>query len=344
MARPGLYSHRKFLRLERAIGSRPLAAGVLELLWSPSYETGDAFLGDADDIAARVGWTGDTDALVRALADAGGTGRAGFIEPVPGQDGQYQIHDLADHAPNYMHRRAVMEAERSVTKACVRCHTPFHSPDVKAKYCSNSCRTAAWRKNKRDGACDAGGDEAPPTDSDADCDARGDAGVTHERSVTNDNATPAPAPAPNPSVEGTKTPAPLALIHSEPAPDPIATSARVVLAALNEARKASIPNARALKPSDANLAGITARLRGGASVEDCLHVIAVRRREVELGGDPQWFDAITPFRAENFAKSEALSVENVKPKAPPKSKPEPARHHDTENLLVANATRSRSAT
>ena len=45
MARPGLNSNRKFLRLARALGSRVLARGVLETIWEPCYEIGDAYRG-----------------------------------------------------------------------------------------------------------------------------------------------------------------------------------------------------------------------------------------------------------------------------------------------------------
>lgn len=82
-------------------------------------------------------------------------------------------------------------------------------------------------------------------------------------------------------------------------------SAVQVLQALNVARKRAIPTARALGPIASNLEQIRARLKEGATVEDCLHVIAVIEAEVrrdKSGEAAQWFDAVTSFRRENFGR------------------------------------------
>lgn len=116
MARPGLMRHRKFVRFAQAVGSTLLARGALEVLWDHAYETGDDYLGTAEDIETLVGWTGERGRLAAALADAGGLDRRGFIEPidnagsVPGgaaatTASRYRIHDLSDHAPIAVRRK-----------------------------------------------------------------------------------------------------------------------------------------------------------------------------------------------------------------------------------------------
>lgn len=113
MARPTLQSNPKWRRLVAALGDNPaLARGALELLWDVAYESGNDEIGDAVDVELAAGWRGSPGALVRALLDAGGVGRAGFIEEVAADSGRYKIHDLWDHAPRYVATRAAREAER----------------------------------------------------------------------------------------------------------------------------------------------------------------------------------------------------------------------------------------
>jgi len=79
--------------------------------------------------------------------------------------------------------------------------------------------------------------------------------------------------------------------------------ARTVLAALSEARIRSIPGAQPLTPTAGNLKNIASRLADGATLDQCLHVIAVR--EASTRSDPtqaQWFDPVTPFTVDGFAR------------------------------------------
>lgn len=112
MARPGLTGHRKFKRLVRALGSAILARGALELLWDSCYEYGDAYVGTSEDIEATVGWTGEPGALTNALLNCGKPEGYGFIEPVNGADGCFQVHDLWHHAPDYVGKRHKRELAR----------------------------------------------------------------------------------------------------------------------------------------------------------------------------------------------------------------------------------------
>ena len=97
MARINLTHHRKFRRLTRALGSAALALGTLELLWLAAYEAADPYIGGAADIADATGWAGDADVLVARLVDGG------FLDAI-GPD-QYAVHDLWDHAPEYVRKR-----------------------------------------------------------------------------------------------------------------------------------------------------------------------------------------------------------------------------------------------
>lgn len=113
MARPGLTGHRKFRRLARALGSQIAARGVLELLWDSCYESGDDYIGAAEDIEHAVGWSGEVGMLTKALAEAGAPLGVGFIERLEGTgEPVYRVHDLWHHAPDYVAKRRKREIER----------------------------------------------------------------------------------------------------------------------------------------------------------------------------------------------------------------------------------------
>jgi len=112
MARPGMLNELKFKRLANMIGNIASALGSLELLWAQAYERGDPDIGSAKDIEMTANWQGMPGFLVQALLTAGGEGKAGFIEPTPGRPGRYQVHDLYDHAPEYVKKRMTRELER----------------------------------------------------------------------------------------------------------------------------------------------------------------------------------------------------------------------------------------
>lgn len=113
MGRPGLTKHRKFIRLERMLGSHLVARGVLETLWDGCYENGDEYLGESIDIEGMAHWDGREGALTEALLSSG------FIEPIEGQPGHFQVHDLWHHAPDYVQKRRRREvARRSKSDPC----------------------------------------------------------------------------------------------------------------------------------------------------------------------------------------------------------------------------------
>lgn len=120
MARPGLTKHPKFLAFRRMLSvNKAQALGHLELLWMGPYESGDPFLGDKEAVEDAAEWNpigdgtkGDRGDLFAAALNCGGPGRAGFIEEDPDRPGFYRLHDLWDHAPDYVYNRAEREAQR----------------------------------------------------------------------------------------------------------------------------------------------------------------------------------------------------------------------------------------
>jgi hypothetical protein len=116
MARPGLDKHPKFRVLCRMLGEpRPHVRGYLDMLWDTVYENGDPVIGDPAAVEAVAEYPGETGRLFSALLSCGGEGKAGFIEPVPGHPERFQVHDLFDHAPDYVKKRHAREKERQTT-------------------------------------------------------------------------------------------------------------------------------------------------------------------------------------------------------------------------------------
>lgn len=115
MARPTLTGHRKFRRLARVLGDDVAALGHLEWMWATAYADGNDYLGDSDDVESAAHWRGETGKLTHALLTAGGDECSGFIEEV--SPGHYRVHDLWDHAPQYVSRRYAREQKRKANGA-----------------------------------------------------------------------------------------------------------------------------------------------------------------------------------------------------------------------------------
>ena len=129
MARPGLTRHRKFKCLSRLLGSKAIALGSLELLWEVAYENGDDLLGKAEDVEYQAGWQGDAGVLVFALKESE------FID----QEGElYRVHDLWDHAPDYVRKRLKREQKLRETGAKLKTLTG-QRPDGDRSVSSTPC-------------------------------------------------------------------------------------------------------------------------------------------------------------------------------------------------------------
>lgn len=208
MARPGLEKHPKFRRLMHMLGERKShVRGYLECLWETAYETGNPVIGDEVDVELAADWPGEPGKLAAALLNCGGEGRTGFIEEVVTDCNAlnnglrnsvtktFQVHDLFDHAPEYVTHRRTKEVERRKEKTCQRCGNVFHSTETHAKFCSDNCRVSAYRERHSEAATT--GPQHPVTD--------GNGGLRFcnapLRTVTGSNEPPAPAPAPAPAFQ-----------------------------------------------------------------------------------------------------------------------------------------------
>lgn len=114
MARPTLRTHRKFIRLARVLGSHLLALGALQTLWDSCYESGDDRVGTAADVAYVIGWTDKKIDIATAMHEAG------FLDADAEHPDEFVVHDLWDHAPEYVAKRRKREIERQTRGADLR--------------------------------------------------------------------------------------------------------------------------------------------------------------------------------------------------------------------------------
>lgn len=161
MPRPTLFTSIKFRRLVHRLGVPvPHALGYLECLWSVAYECGEPAIGDALDVELAAQWPGEPGVLAAALTETG------FIDDVAGV---LTVHDLWDHAPEYVKKRRERELGRQRRGEELAAEQQKKTP----------------RKRQRQTAADNGGQ--CPT-------------VSDEKTETSPNGlTPAPAPAPTPN-------------------------------------------------------------------------------------------------------------------------------------------------
>lgn len=103
MARPTLWNHRKFRELTMALKSEALAIGTLECLWRGPYDSGDPLIGTSEAVEHAAYWKGKRGSLSELLV------RIGFLDITPRG---YEIHDLMDHAPDYVKKRHAREEKR----------------------------------------------------------------------------------------------------------------------------------------------------------------------------------------------------------------------------------------
>jgi hypothetical protein len=179
VARPGLRQHPKFKRLVHLLRQPiPHVLGYLECLWSVAYEHGKAEIGSELDVELSADWPGETGALCKALVDCR------FLDDVG--DARYAVHDLFDHAPEYVQARARKEAERQKVKHCDYCGSEFRSSEVHARFCSATCRQADYRARHT---------KHPVTERDEARRHANNGTLRTLRGVTESDGPPAPSPA-----------------------------------------------------------------------------------------------------------------------------------------------------
>jgi len=190
MALPGFRNHPKFRRLVAAL-RMPEAhvLGHVEMMWEVCYESGNAVLGDSVDVELAAGWVGEPGALCRALAECGGKTRSGLIEEI--EPDVWQVHDLLDHAPEYVDSRRKRMEERGKDKTCSHCGGIFRAADVRAKFCSDACRKDDWQRRHRD--AQTTDDDGSTTDDDGSTTDRRRMTTDDDAQTTDDDGTTSPA-------------------------------------------------------------------------------------------------------------------------------------------------------
>jgi len=117
MARPSLDRNVKFKRLCRELKlPKPYVRGLLETMWDCAHECGNPILGDSTDVEAAAEWPGDSGVFAALVVEVG------FVDRKP--DGNHEIHDYWDHAPEYVQKRRKRELQREETGATLE-----HSAD-----------------------------------------------------------------------------------------------------------------------------------------------------------------------------------------------------------------------
>jgi len=203
MARPTLSTHPKFLKLANRIKGRAIARGVLELIWESCYASGDARVGDAEAVEAIADWRGKAGALVALLVECG------FLDR---RDGDvFEVHDLEDHAPDYVLRRWEQEAKRREAGETIR---SLRQKAAKIRW-KQARQDAAREDAGNSGDINAGGMQ---TDASVE---RLHPDAVHVDSKSIASVTPpAPAPAPAPAREDPPR---------APHPDPLSPSGLIAL-------------------------------------------------------------------------------------------------------------------
>ena len=169
MPRPTLFGHRKFRRLANILQEpKPHVLGYLEFIWASCYESGNPYLGDVEDVELAAMYPGKPGTLAAALA------AVRLIDEV--RPGEYAVHDLFDHAPDYVRKRMEREAQRKhrytprgkQTGAEWRTEQSEQSGDVKASQFNaskpeqpaNATHSSQGEKSTHDESANAGQSEA----------------------------------------------------------------------------------------------------------------------------------------------------------------------------------------
>lgn len=199
MALPGFRNHPKFRRLVATLRiPEAHVLGHVEMMWEVCYESGNPVLGDDVDVELAAGWVGEPGAFCAALASCGGKTRSGLIEETCPGSGEYQVHDLEDHAPEYVNGRRKRKEESGKDKTCAHCGKAFRSADTRAKFCCDTCRKVDWKARHQSDSVTQGDAQVTDGDEEGQTVTQGDAQVTDGDTITR--------PAQTSPDQGTNTP------------------------------------------------------------------------------------------------------------------------------------------
>jgi hypothetical protein len=177
--------------------SDALAFGHLGIIWEACYEAGDDNVGSSDDLEYLAKWQGEPGVLSALLVDSG------FIDR--DEAGIHWVHDLYDHAPDYVQRRMEREQERRAKGVTIS--------ELRAK----AGRASGEARRKQSGTNDEHVLNTCPTND--------------EQTGTN-GATPTPSPTPSPA--HAPSPARCELGEVSPKPPPRARKPRRIPTTAND--------------------------------------------------------------------------------------------------------------
>ena len=274
------------------------------LAWSQHYRT-DGFVPEATvrQQAHNEGLK-NVDALIERLLTCYLPDKGPFLHRA---EGGYRIHEYERYYENLLAKRAA-GAER-VRRYRERHRNENETADVTQSNALHAVtETAEKRVSHRNRNRDLGSISGSPSSPDQ----------PDQIPVITTSAREAPAvPAQPPLLEVQNPPPPKGPDLGKPdsevqrkAVDRHRDASLRVLGALNDARRRVNPRARGIAPSYAALGGIAGRLEAGKTEADCLHIIAVQEAEVRRDKRGwEWFDAVSPFRPENFERRMARDLD-----------------------------------
>lgn len=288
----GFFRNHKTIKLKRRLG----ASGVCSLmaLWAYAAETkpyGVLSGLDAEDIAIAAEWDEDAETFVRNLCEVG------FLEQRG--DGFYALHDWDEHNPYVA--GSVERSNKGRLSRLAGTNRALYEKLRAAGFESISAEELeAFKKSLRSdndmkGKAVQDGNVSN-RDPEQDLNASStvvEQALTHRQRGVTKRLTPSPSPSPSPKTPPI-VPPPGGAPASSPAPSKaqVERDARLVLAHLNE-RKGS---------AFRKLGNIRARLREGATVDECKAVIDAKMQDPHFRENPQYLNPETLFRASKWER------------------------------------------
>lgn len=146
MARTELRSHPKFKRLVRRLNlPAPYVIGLLQTMWFTGYDSRSSLIGDADDVELAAEWPGKKGEWFNAI-------QADWLDEV---DGRYHIHDLADHAPEYVKKRLARSSDNclgeqtAAERQTLEAERHMTQPNPTQEIAADAARSKASQENPK---------------------------------------------------------------------------------------------------------------------------------------------------------------------------------------------------
>ena len=282
------YSHRKVMSV--SLAARWLYVSALCVA---NQHSNNGILDQAaqDCLLVAVGRSGSFDALAAELVSAGLWERHGVTD--------YTIHDYLEYQPSD-------EEQRKERAAAAERQRRFRERRHGGNATNNASSNGVTN----------GVENGPPSLPVPSRPYPSRPGIKEDLAV---GLTPPPPTPTAPSLPGLdpgtlKKPSKAPRAKSATSSNPeIETLAVGLLAELSEAIRRVRPTARTLKPLESNLAHIRDRLIEGHSADDVRHVIAIYEAEAQHNPTTlHYFGPVTPFRAENFARTLPRTLDDAR--------------------------------